>query len=211
MNAEKLAYWFFRLNGCFTFENFIVHPDRRGAQETDADLIALRFQHRSELHTSNTPMQDHPLFTEQPKLINVFLVEAKRGACSINGPWKKPKRRNLQRVLFAMGFVPKNRVDEVANHLYEHLSYTDDLMTIRFTAVGRERSKRGTVAKALQLTWHDILQWIHKRFNEYKAQKADHDQWDDSAKQLYDTATQEYPRDVNGFIEHWLSETQIGG
>jgi len=27
MDPEKIAYWFFRLNGCFTFENLIVHPD----------------------------------------------------------------------------------------------------------------------------------------------------------------------------------------
>jgi hypothetical protein len=25
--TEKVAYWFFRLNGCLTIENFVVHPD----------------------------------------------------------------------------------------------------------------------------------------------------------------------------------------
>ena len=27
LNSERVAYWFFRLNGCLTIENFIVHPD----------------------------------------------------------------------------------------------------------------------------------------------------------------------------------------
>ena len=30
--TEQVAYWFFRLNGCFTFVNFVVHPDGPGGQ-----------------------------------------------------------------------------------------------------------------------------------------------------------------------------------
>ena len=48
MLTEDLVYWFFRLNGCLTMENFIVHPDTAGPPETDADLIAVRFPHRRE-------------------------------------------------------------------------------------------------------------------------------------------------------------------
>jgi hypothetical protein len=29
-------------------ENFVVHPERRGSQRTDADLLAVRFPHRAE-------------------------------------------------------------------------------------------------------------------------------------------------------------------
>lgn len=29
INPEQVAFWFFRLNGCATIVNFVVHPDRR--------------------------------------------------------------------------------------------------------------------------------------------------------------------------------------
>lgn len=43
LDPEKVAYWYFRLNGFFQIENFVVHPERRGSQRTDADLLAVRF------------------------------------------------------------------------------------------------------------------------------------------------------------------------
>jgi hypothetical protein len=57
-------------------------------------------------------MADHDLFSEQSRLISVFLVEAKRGRCALNGPWTNPERENLHRVLFAMGFLPHEHVQE---------------------------------------------------------------------------------------------------
>jgi hypothetical protein len=48
LDPEKVAYWYFRLNGFFQIENFVVHPERRGTQRTDADLLAVRFPHRAE-------------------------------------------------------------------------------------------------------------------------------------------------------------------
>ncbi len=39
LNPEQTAYWYFRLNGFFTIQNFIVHPDIGGRQHTDADII----------------------------------------------------------------------------------------------------------------------------------------------------------------------------
>jgi len=57
ISPEKVAYWFFRLNGCLTLVNFVVHPDliRRDeprSQWTDVDILAIRFPHRKELLTS---------------------------------------------------------------------------------------------------------------------------------------------------------------
>ena len=37
LDPEKVAYWYFRLNGYFQIENFVVHPPGRGGQRTDAD------------------------------------------------------------------------------------------------------------------------------------------------------------------------------
>jgi hypothetical protein len=208
MNAEKLAYWFFRLNGCFTFENFIVHPDRTGRQRTDADLIAVRFQHRSELEMAEHPMPDHELFSPQPRLVNAFLVEAKQGRCRLNGPWTNPERQNLQRVLYAMGFFPQDRVAMAASALYENLRYDDDLVSIQFVAAGNERVGQGRTTEAIQLTWSEMLAWIHRRFHDYMSQKAHHPQWDGSAKRLFQSAVRKFGNDEIGFVTHWLQ--QIG-
>ena len=48
LRAEKVAYWYFRLNGFFQIDNFVVHPKKPGSQPTDADLIAVRFPYRGE-------------------------------------------------------------------------------------------------------------------------------------------------------------------
>ena len=48
LDPEKVAYWYFRLNGFLQIENFVVHPKNRGGQLTDADLLAVRFPHRAE-------------------------------------------------------------------------------------------------------------------------------------------------------------------
>ena len=42
IKTEQLAYWFFRLNGCLTIVNFLVHGERRGREGTDADILAIR-------------------------------------------------------------------------------------------------------------------------------------------------------------------------
>ena len=36
-----MAYWYFRLNGFFQIENFVVHPESYGSQRTDADLLGV--------------------------------------------------------------------------------------------------------------------------------------------------------------------------
>ena len=74
---EKLAYWFLRLNGCTTIENFIAHPDDMGSQRTDVDILGVRLPHRSELLTSGKPMHDHPAFTAMPRRIQIIFTEVK--------------------------------------------------------------------------------------------------------------------------------------
>lgn len=40
--------------GFFLIENFVIHPERRGGQRTDADLLAVRFPHRAALGRLHT-------------------------------------------------------------------------------------------------------------------------------------------------------------
>lgn len=40
--GEELAYWYLRLNGFFTINNFVLHHNREG-RTSDADILAVRF------------------------------------------------------------------------------------------------------------------------------------------------------------------------
>jgi len=209
MNAEKLAYWFFRLNGCFTFENFIVHPDDRGAQRTDADIIALRFLHRQELRTSDRPMEDHPLFQGQEKYASVLFVEVKKGECSLNGPWRNPEKKNLQRVLNAMGLVHEVDIEAACTAMYGDFKFSQDNMAMSFAMVGRRSSSTRDWSNIPQLTWDEILRWMHSRYVAYADQKASNTQWDSAGQQLYRLAARQYLDDEDGYVNYWLREARI--
>src|SRR5450432_1539877 len=114
LDPEKVAYWYFRLNGFFQIENFVVHPERRGSQRTDADLLAVRFPHRAErlFDNPNDVMADdeHRLVLSHD-LIDVLIVEVKTSHCTLNGPWTEQDRQNVHRVLAAIGCLAPNQID----------------------------------------------------------------------------------------------------
>ncbi len=188
MNPERIAYWFFRLNGCATITNFVVHPDRRGSQRTDVDVLAVRFPHRAELLTSGEPMPDHPVFNSDGR-IDIIFAEVKHGLCRLNGPWTNPLDENMQRVLYAVGAFDSQRVVEVAQALYHQGFFQDDAYRVRLFALG-ERKNDAILPAAVQLIWDEILDFIYKRFTTYQHQKAHHSQWDSTGRQLYNLASQ---------------------
>jgi len=189
MNPERIAYWFFRLNGCATITNFVIHPDRRGSQRTDVDVLAIRFPHRAELLTSGDPMPDHSVFNSDGS-IDIIFAEVKHGFCRLNGPWTNPSDENMQRVLFAVGAFDLSRVVEVAQALYHQGIYQDDIYRVRLFAMG-ERKNDAILSAAVQLTWDEILKFIFERFTSYQAQKSHHSQWDSTGTWLYDLASRQ--------------------
>jgi len=84
LDPEKVAYWYFRLNGFFQIENFVIHSERRGGQRTDADLLAIRFPFRAErlFDDSNDIMADDAQHLAlSGDLIDVVVVEVIRKRC----------------------------------------------------------------------------------------------------------------------------------
>jgi hypothetical protein len=90
LEPEKVAYWYFRLNGFFQIENFVVHPSGRGGQRTDADLLAVRFPYRAErlFDNRNDIMSDDvQRLSLSNDLIDVVIAEVKTNQpCTLNGP-----------------------------------------------------------------------------------------------------------------------------
>jgi hypothetical protein len=184
-NTEKLAYWFFRLNGCLTIENFIVHPDQGSDQRTEADILGVRFPYREELYQN--PMTDHSIFTEisQEKPL-IFIAEVKSATCRLNGPWTDSKRKNIQRVLKAIGAIPSTEVETAANIIYKTNRYDSAFCAIRLFGLGDNVGEfEVNFPNAIPVTWDTVLRFIHHRFQQYHRQKQQHPTWDDVGQELF--------------------------
>jgi hypothetical protein len=188
-NPERVAYWYFRLNGFLQIENFVVHPGRRGSQRTDADLLGVRFPNRKEfLFDHDNHMQDD---VDRLRLaidrVDVIIAEIKRnGPCRLNGPWTDKDQRNVDRVLAAIGCLHKDQIQMAATAIYETGAYCEDQLQIRLVAVGRDTSTElaERYEKVTQLTWRQVLCFIWQRFDCYRNQKTDVQQWDHIGRRL---------------------------
>ena len=175
-------------------ENFIVHPDinERPGQKTDADIYGVRLPFRAELD-----MRDDELFAGSDKTNFVF-VEVTRGHCKLNGPWTAPPKKNIQYVLSCIGAFPPESLDSIAESLYDRgrFEIPAERYVIELIAVGMEPCDelRSQYPEVRQLLLSDMLRFIHRRFSKYWRQKADHRQWDEVGKQLWDYAY-ELPED----------------
>ncbi len=201
IKTEQLAYWFFRLNGCLNLTNFLIH-DQPGREGTDVDVLAVRFPHRHELIMSGNPMKDHSVFDLGGK-IDLVIAEVKLGQCNLNGPWTKPVRQNMHRVLYAVGAYPEDQVKIIAIELYQNQYYEDDGIRCRLFALGRNKSV-DLNPNVVQLRWSDILGFIHRRFIKYEKYKTQHCQWDETGEYLFRTATQ-FRQDKDAFVQLVLS------
>lgn len=193
MTAARIAYWYFRLNGFLNIENFVVHPSIQEfrvqpGQRTEADLYGVRFPHRCELD-----MKDDDAF-EGVRTKPLFVIaEITRGQCKLNGPWINAERKNMEYVLGAIGPIPPDLQAEVATSLYEHCIYPHgegNECEFRLIAVGKEPSAelQKKYPDLMQITLVSMLKFMHKRFMTYRAQKADHSQWDKFGQSLWDEA-----------------------
>jgi hypothetical protein len=183
-SPEDVAYWFFRLNGCLTTRDFILHPERRGSQRTDADLLAVRFPYRQE-----QSLVDDDFFRSQQKP-TLMLVEVKAGKCQFNGPWTDPKAGNLYDVVRAIGFLTPRDLRRATDEVYARGRHTSALAEIVLIAIGNQPNHK--LAKelpgSLQFTWEQTLEFLWGRFVTYHKQKAHHPQWDLAGNELFDLA-----------------------
>ncbi len=184
-SAEKLAYWFFRLNGCFLLENFLVHHEvKKNGNGTEVDLLAMRFPHRQELKLTGAPMPDDPVFKNDK--IEVFFTEVKSNQmCNINKSWLDPEYRNIERLLYIVGALPENDVEIAAQKLYTDCFYENDLCRFRLIAIGSEENKDLNNG-ITQIIWKDAIHFIYDRLYTYWDYKKEHNKWDEMGKRLFD-------------------------
>ena len=198
IDSEQLAYWYLRLNGFLTIPNFVVHPDSGKNQETDVDVLGVRLPFRAE--NISRPMRDADLFTRKRDKTYLIIAEVKSGLCLLNGPWTKPERQNMQRVLMAVGAFTKAETEIVAKALYEVGKYTNQLYHVSLACLGRDRNDEISqkYPDVPQILWNEVLTFIHQRFSEYRKTKISHPQWDQDGRNLWNQYAA-HPRDAIQF------------
>jgi hypothetical protein len=145
LDPEKVAYWYFRLNGFLQIENFVVHPERRGGQRTDADLLAVRFPYRAERlfdDPDDIMADDEHRLALSRDLIDVVIVEVKTNQpCTLNGPWTRQDQQNVHRVLAAIGCLPPVCINESALDIYRAGIHVSDFGLRIRPPIGNKRRK----------------------------------------------------------------------
>ena len=185
IKSEKLAYWYFRLNGFLTIANFVVHPDLGREQRTDVDALGVRFPYRAEL--LENPMIDDEIFTKVKDKPYIIIAEVKSQTCNLNGPWTRKEAKNMHRVLKAIGAFTNEVIDEVARKLYEEGIYENKSYYLSLFCVGNQinRDLQRRYPNVSQIIWDDILKFIYNRYKKYKEQKSRHPQWDSTGHLLW--------------------------
>ena len=214
LDPEKVAYWYFRLNGFLQVENFVVHPERGSEQRTDADLLAVRFPHRAERLYDNPQdimRDDEARLSLSADQIDVVIAEVKTNRpCTLNGPWTREDHLNVHRVLAAIGCLPPGQIKQAAADIYRTGIHKSELgLRVRLVAVGASRSAElaATFPEVTQLVWPEMLAFIWDRFHTYRRQKANVHQWDAEGKLLKTIANRS--RSFEQFVDVALAQMGV--
>ena len=185
MKSEHLGYWYLRLNGFFTFNNFIVHPESGMEQRTDIDILGVRFPFRAEI--VDDPMIDDEPFNLETKRPYFAITEVKGNRCKLNGPWRNKEDQNMQRVLRAVGMFNEDQIQIVADSLYSLGSFENENYYVSLVCIGREanRDLKREYPNVPQILFPAMLGFIYHRFKKYSEQKYSHPQWDNSGHFLW--------------------------
>ena len=187
--SELLVECYLRLNGYFIVNNFILHK-QHGSQETEVDLIGIRFPNQIELikddggHGRIQQLENDAELIGEEKLVDVIIAEVKKGKSGINGPFEKEEV--LKYILNWIGCLNgKERVKAIECLKRKEDFRTDDgKIKVRFVCFGGERSE----IKCKQITLPGALTFIRGRFKKYVRYKTHSDQWSGVMKYIYDVA-----------------------
>lgn len=189
MKSERLAYWYFRLNGFLTSQNYIIHPKVRGSQRTEIDILGVRFPYKAEnLEREGRgieTMSDEEIF--DIKKTYIIIAEAKKGKCSINEPLLNRDKKNIPYFLRIVGAFREEDIDNIANELYSKGSFANESYYVSLFCVGAYPNSSLSEAhpEIHQITWDKVLEFIYTRFDKYDVLKRHHPQWDCSGQQLW--------------------------
>ena len=143
-HSEAVAYWYFRLQGCFTFTNFLLHKfDGTGGVYSDGDVIAVRFPYREESDMKADEegevrgAEGDNLF--KPGKINLCLVDVKQGQPCLNLSWLIPEKKAIEAMIERTGLFYDSSL--VTNAIQQNWYYEDNLYFVRVMVVAKHTSQ----------------------------------------------------------------------
>lgn len=211
--AESAAYWFLRLNGFLTIENFVLHRqagDPATGMRTDADIVGLRFPHRFEEGLQGK-LEDHDAFQGLTRPLLIFAEVKASGVCRLNGPWSKVQSRNLDIALKAIGAFKVGEVSQVADALYKAGGFSNELIDVKMAGFASDIDEHKLCAYplALMFRWTDVFDFIYKRFNDHRTTKIDHGTWREDGKALWEVSKKSKVNAKTTFLQKISGDMQI--
>lgn len=184
MKSNDLALWYLRLNGFLSVPNFVLHPKKGGSQETEADIVAVRFPYRAEF--DNDTGADDYRFAKRVGKPYFIVAESTSGVCKLNEPWKKADA--FCYVLRAFGPVSADRAPVVAAQMAQVGVYSDECIDCGLLCfgIGEDHDLRRSYPSIDQVQWWEVTRFFHRRFSTYDRRKRDHEQWDIVGNILWD-------------------------
>src|SRR5262249_2406608 len=148
------------------------------------DIVGIRFPNREELLERS--LVDYPLFTAVTDRPCLVIAETTAGPCKLNGPWTNPDKRNMERVLKAVGVLPPELIHSAADAIYTSGQFSGASGLVSLVCFGRstDAALNACYPAVPQLAWGEVLEFIHARFRDYRPRKSDHEQWDEDGKAL---------------------------
>ncbi|WP_037290943.1 hypothetical protein [Saccharibacillus sacchari] len=163
--GEELAYWYLRLNGFFTVNNFVLHHDEEH-RTSDADILAVRFPYVYEQTGGQENDWDIQPFMKVEEDVIVGLI------CEVKtGPNYRAeelfKRQNLYRALGRFGFLENSNlcVDELNDKSYLKMK------KYKIHKVLISDKKELPTDKYHHINLTDIKMFIEQRVHQYNYRK----------------------------------------
>lgn len=116
-HAEEAAFWYLRLNGFFPITNFVIHASRDVPHTSDCDVLAVRLPFVYEEVGGQDDDWD-PFLRQHLDLARPIGVvcEVKSGRYDATRLFRDD---NLRYTLARLGFVPRERVRDVAARMID--------------------------------------------------------------------------------------------
>jgi hypothetical protein len=173
--GERLAYWYLRLNGFFTVQDFVLHRlrphDDDGRYNADADLLAIRLRHSGE-NIDNVPLAPDERLVAEPyqiRIRNVALVVQVKTGKGGNVPGSAFRRERLEACLRFVGLVGEEQVGRLVSSL-EAQSHIDVVPEWRVAKLLISEAPIDS-ADYFSLGLGDIHKFIEQRLRRFRAAK----------------------------------------
>lgn len=183
IKTDRLAYWYFRLNGFLGIENFIVHDGlNENNHLTEIDYLGVRFCHRKELYQRNgNYLEDDfqsKLFSYNPKdKIYIILSEVKLGEPQINESWYENPAALIS-LFQAIGIISFSRIKKLIVKLQTKGSVSINQFFISFVCVGNnDVGANVQFGKIPIISWDDVTRFIYKRVRDNQRLKRNMNEW----------------------------------